>query len=414
MLAAGTLCVIASIPGQTMGVSVFTPRLQGAFRLSEGGLSSAYGLGTLLSGLLIARAGRWVDRFGVRRTAVVTCLLMGVPLAMLASSAQLRALGGDAAAWGFGLAAVCFFLLRFLGQGLLALIPRVMIGKWFERRRGLATGISGLFISFGFGIAPLGLKGLIDRFGWSGAYWVLAGAVSLGMGAVALIFFRERPQDFGLEPDGGYVGGERKQHRDSLPAVKEFTLNDARRTMTFWVYTAALSLQGMLITAITFHIVAIAEEAGMTENRAVQLFFPMAVVSVCTNFTAGYISDKTRLRYLLIVHMLTLGMGTVSLAWFNTSAGWWAAILGFGMSGGLFSTLVSVSWPRFFGTTHLGAISGQNMAMMVLSTSVGPLMYSAIRDWSGSFDVAFFVSGCFPLAVLLLLPWAGNPQDKFR
>jgi MFS transporter, OFA family, oxalate/formate antiporter len=415
IVAAATLAILSSIPGQTMGVSVFTPRLMTAFRLSESGLSTAYGLGTILSGLLITRAGRMIDRFGARPTTVCACLAMGLTLVLLANADRLRDLAApEAVAWGFVLASLNFFLLRFLGQGLLSLIPRVMIGRWFERRRGLATGVSGLFVSFGFGVAPLVLKALIDAFGWSGAYWALAAGTGLGMSALALLLFRERPQDHGLEPDGGYRGEAKPMHHESRAVAHEFTLEEARRTAAFWVYSAALSLQGLLVTAATFHIIAIAEESGIGEQRAVAIFLPMSVVSVCTNFTAGYLSDRTRLRNLLVTQLLALAVGVAALIRFDTAAGWWIATLGFGVSGGLFAVLVSVTWPRFYGTRHLGAISGQNMAIMVLTTSIGPLMYSGMRTLSGSFDAAFLLSAALPLAVIAGVPFARNPQDRYH
>ena len=40
---------------------------------------------------------------------------------------------------------------------------------WFERRRGMVSGVRGVFVSLGFSIAPLLLALLIDAYGWRGA-----------------------------------------------------------------------------------------------------------------------------------------------------------------------------------------------------------------------------------------------------
>jgi len=69
ILAAGTLGVLMSIPGQTVGVSVFTDYLLESLELSRDQLSFAYMAGTIASSLLLPWAGRLYDRFGARVTA---------------------------------------------------------------------------------------------------------------------------------------------------------------------------------------------------------------------------------------------------------------------------------------------------------------------------------------------------------
>jgi hypothetical protein len=53
-----------------------------------------------------------------------------------------------------------FLCLRFFGQGCLALVSRVAIGKWFERYRGRATAVAGIFTAFGFNSSPMLLNHL--------------------------------------------------------------------------------------------------------------------------------------------------------------------------------------------------------------------------------------------------------------
>ncbi len=55
ILAAGAVGVVMSIPGQTMGVSVFTDRLIDSLKISRLNLSLAYMIGTLSSSLLLSR-----------------------------------------------------------------------------------------------------------------------------------------------------------------------------------------------------------------------------------------------------------------------------------------------------------------------------------------------------------------------
>ena len=69
VVGASTAGVLMSMPGQTMGVSVFTDPLIEATGLDRLSLSNAYLLGTLGSAALLPHAGRLIDRLGVRPTA---------------------------------------------------------------------------------------------------------------------------------------------------------------------------------------------------------------------------------------------------------------------------------------------------------------------------------------------------------
>ena len=57
---------------------------------------------------------------------------------------------------------VIFFLLRQFGQGIMAMVSRNTLAKWFEYRRGLVSGISGIIVAFSFSGAPLFMNIIIE------------------------------------------------------------------------------------------------------------------------------------------------------------------------------------------------------------------------------------------------------------
>ena len=149
MLAAGTIGVLMSVPGQTIGVSVFTDFLLEALGLERLQLSLAYLLGTLAGAALLYFAGRLYDRWGARAMAVSAAAILGAVLWSL-SALEVRAGGIRAMAY----ITLAFFALRFAGQGVLTMVSRNMVMKWFDRRRGLANAFLGVATSFGFSYAP--------------------------------------------------------------------------------------------------------------------------------------------------------------------------------------------------------------------------------------------------------------------
>ena len=207
ILACGTLGMLMSIPGQTMGVSVFTDPLLEALGLGRVQLSLAYLVGTVASALLLTHVGRLYDRYGARTVGPVGSAGLGLVLLALTQADHVaRALsqvaGLDRAVAAFVTMMVGFLLLRLLGQGVLTMVSRSMAMKWFDRRRGLANAILGLFVSFGFSFAPQGFSVLIGWYGWRGAWGRMGLLIGGGFSIVAWLLFRDTPESVGLRPDG--------------------------------------------------------------------------------------------------------------------------------------------------------------------------------------------------------------------
>lgn len=69
--------LIATAPGQTFGISVFTEEIRSSLGLSHSRLAAAYMLGSLLAALPITYVGLLMDRFGLRATLAGATLLFG-------------------------------------------------------------------------------------------------------------------------------------------------------------------------------------------------------------------------------------------------------------------------------------------------------------------------------------------------
>lgn len=399
-----TLGFVMSIPGQTMGMAVFTDTLIDALGLTRTQLSVAYFVGTMASAALLPRAGRLYDRFGARLTSCTAGVLLGLTLAILAGLDELARLLAGASGlagptWAFAGIVLCYFGVRFAGQGVLTSASRNVLLVWFERRRGLVSGVRGIFVSLAFSMAPLLLAGLIAAAGWRGALLWLALACGVAYPLLTLVFLRDDPESCGLRPDGGAPVPEAEA--DTTPRGLGVTLPQARRTGAFWIYSLALGLHSLFITAFTFHVVAIFAEAGRDSVAAFAYFLPAAVVSVSVNLLASWLADTRRLKPFLLAMLAALAAGSVGLLQLDNSFGLALMIAGFGAGGGLWGVLSNLSFIRHFGRRHLGEISGFNMTIVVVGSAVGPVMFSVSQDVSGDFRAA--VLGCLAIAIALLV-----------
>lgn len=412
IVAASTIGIYASIPGQTMGVGVFTDSLIKALSLTRTELSTAYMIGTIGSSFILPFAGRFLDRVGSRVMIVLVSIGLGFSLLFLSVSHKISQLVSiDSFLVPMAIISFGFLLIRFFGQGCIAMISRVNIGKWFNHRRGLATAIMGVFASFGFNLSPVPLNSLVENFGWQQAYWILASMVGLGMVTIGWIFFRDNPEQCGLVMDGIEDESWNKRMSAKIPRTKkEFTRNEAAQTISFWAFSLGPAIWGLIITAITFHIASIGEEFGLDRSQAYAVFWPMSFFSVAANFFCSWISDKIRLKWLLLAMMLAQIISLFGLMNFGEYFGRAIFTVAQGMAGGIFFAVSTVVFPRYFGREHLGAISGLSLSIMVFASAIGPVLFSEVYSLTGSYQAIIIGSMFFPVIILIASLKANNPQ----
>lgn len=416
-MVSGTLGILMSIPGQTMGVSTFTDSLITDIGISRGDLSTAYLLGTVISAFFLTWVGKMYDIYGARPIAFAASICMMVILIYLSQVDKVMVywFGADPSDYiKITFMFIGFLILRFSGQGALTMVSRNMMMKWFEQRRGVALGYSNIVVSVGFAAAPVFFEFLIQSYGWRMAWIILGSILGIGFSVYILFLFRDDPQDSDLAPDGDYTPSETVK-KNFFPVIKEYTLPEARRTIAFWVFTGMLSIQALYVTGLTFNITSIFETSGLTRAEAINIFLPSSVVAVVTTLLISRIADVMKLKYLLYIKgiggVMSL-VGLITLDYFQ-----WAdylLIIGNGFLMGLYSIVLSLTWPRYYGKTHLGAISGHAVTYIVVASAFGPKLFSWSMGYSGNYDLAGWI--CIGLfAVLIVLSfWANNPQEKYR
>lgn len=411
IVAVSALGFWASIPGQTAGVGVFTDFLVEALGIDHVEISTAYMIGTIASSFVLPMAGKMLDHIGARIMTVISSIGLAVSLVLLAASETIRnAVAGDSFTATMVSISLIFFLIRFFGQGCLAMISRVTIGKWFDRRRGFAAAIAGVFIATGFGSAPVALNWLVEAFTWRSAAIILAVAVGIGMSLLGGLLYRDRPEDVGLLMDGGPVEEPDEPHQYILPTTKEFTRSEALRTFSFWAFSFAMATASLIVTAVTFHIASIGAEKALSRSAAYLVFVWSFPFSIGANIIGSWISDRIQHKYLMVVMMLAQFVALIGLLMFESFNGRMIFSISQGITGGLFGTLTTVVFPRFYGRLHLGEISGVNISILVFASAIGPILISGFRSLTGSYQLIFIILMVIPAALAIAGFWAKNPQ----
>ncbi|MCW3807029.1 MFS transporter [Plebeiibacterium marinum] len=408
----GTIGVWVSVPGQTVGVSTFTDPVKEALGLTRDQISLAYALGTIGSSLILGIAGKWFDKYGARKVSFYAAAGLALSVAIASQSAHVSDWIQSRISYftwviPFIVIMLCFFMIRFSGQGVLTLSSRNMIMLWFEEYRGRVNAISSVAVSLGFSISPLWIDYLIEGYGWEHA-WLWIGAGLVVMALVILITFRDSPEKYDLKPDGNLL--KKTSAKESSSSIKQFTRKEAIKTRAFWMYGLMLAFNGYFVTGLTFHIVSVFGSVGYDKTQALSFFLPMSVVSLVASIICNAVSDKIKLKKLLFAMIIASMVCSIGLALLSSGMGFYLLIGGVGIMSGLYAVLSSVTWPRFFGRKHLGAISGVNMQMIVFSSALGPYMFSLSYKLFDSY-APIALAGLLGLVVIAIGSLkADNPQ----
>lgn len=375
-----------TIPGQTIGVSLFIDGIMAELGLSRSAVSAAYTFATVLGALSLSFIGRWIDRVGPRRAVVAIAILFALAVAGMGLVNGLLALF------------VGFLALRAMGPGALSLVNLHAVNIWFVRGRGTAVGWMGVGLAVATTIFPPLIERGLDLFTWREMFGIIGLIILVVLPAVGLTLFREKPESFGIRPDGADLsdgGGE-----------ASLSLANARRTPAFWMLTVGGVVVASLGTGLMFHHFSMMEMNGLGRGAAAALFVPLGVLTAVSNLGTGFLMDRVEPRVLLAAMLILFAGMLASIPFVGSFAAIWAYGSVFGMVQGMQGALMGSGYAYYFGRDHIGAIKGFAKTVFVGGAATGPILFAAGIDWLGSYTPALLATavltvGCGIAAAVL-------------
>ncbi len=362
---ASSVGMAMTIPGQTIGVSLFIDGIMAELGLSRSAVSAAYTAATVLGAFSLSYIGRWIDRVGPRRAVIGIAVLFALGVAGMGLVNGLIALFAG------------FLVLRAMGPGALSLVSLHAVNIWFVRGRGTAVGWMGVGLAASTAVFPPLIERGLDLFTWREMFGIIGLIVLIVLPAVGVTLFREKPENFGIRPDGADAsdgGGE-----ESLSLAK------ARRTPAFWMLTVGGVVVTSLGTGLMFHHFSMMEMNGLSRGAAAALFVPLGILTAVSNLGTGYLMDRVEPRVLLAAMLMLFAGMLASVPFVGSFAAIWAYGSVFGMVHGMQGALMGSGYAYYFGRDHIGAIKGFAKTVFVGGAAAGPIIYAAGVDWLGSY-----------------------------
>lgn len=374
IVAAGCTVQMVAI-GALFTYGVFFKHFQVEFGWSRALVSGASSLTFLTMGVFGILAGRLNDRIGPKPIMVLSGMLLGLGYLLMS---QLQS------PWHLYL---FYGLLVGIGLSTHDVITLSTVACWFDKRRGMMSGIVKIGTGAGQLVVPMSAAALIAFQGWRNAYILIGGSALVILVAVALVFRRD-PREIGQFPDGQSRDPESRAIADTNPGI---SLKEACGTLQFRILCLAEFMAFFCLFTMIVHTVPYATDIGLPAATAAAVLSTIGGVSMLGRFVMGSALDKIGGKNALMVCFILL---LTSLIWLQTArTGWmlfvFAAVYGFAHGG--FFTVMSPLVAELFGIGSHGLIFGMVLAAGTIGATIGPLLAGRIFDMTGSYQLMFLI-----------------------
>ena len=374
-----TLLVTAGVRA-TPGL--FMVPLETEFGWSRAAISAAVAINIALFGLIGPFAASAMNRWGIRRLVAAALGLLAVSVALttrMHSQWQMTLLWGVCVGTGTGVTSM--------------VLAAVVATRWFDARRGTVLGALSAANATGQLIFLPFLAGVVERYGWRAAAYVVSGAAVVVF-VVVLIFMRDRPEDLGLRPYGQQAHDDTTRASAALAPFAALRL--AIRSRAFWIlagtfFVCGASTNGLIGT----HLIAACHDYGIPQMRSAQLLALMGFFDILGTTASGWLTDRYSSRHLLFGYYTLRGVSLLFLPF----------TLANGAGGlGLFAVFYGLDWiatvpptvrltGEAFGRENTGVVYGWIGASHQLGASLAAFGAGAIRTVAGDYRIAFWIAG---------------------
>ena len=363
MVVWATFVCLAVIFGVSYSFAAFFENFANEFAAQRADVSWIFGLCGLVYFVLGAGGGMLADRWGPRLICMAGMISIAIGLFLTSLAQSLTTVY------------LSYGLLVGLGIALVYTPSIACVQPWFNKRRGLASGIASSGVGAGTLILPVVVSYLLTEINWREALQTMSAGVLL-IGLTAGFLLKRAPNL------NGNSSGQ-------LPGL---ALSAALTTPSFkWLYMG--TLLGAPVMFVPFaHISAAARDAGVPDAQAVGLVGLIGIGSLVGRFAIGWLADRMgRIKTLMLMQGL---MGLSYLVWAGAQDRWvFAAFaLWFGLSYGSIVSLLPAICMDLFGGRAVSAIIGTLYTGAALGNLLGPVLAGQAFDMTQSYSLVIWTT----------------------
>lgn len=403
LIAASAVGLHISI-GAVYAWSVFQNPMAEKYGWSTTEISFAFSLAIFCLGFSAAFLGKFVEKYGPRRSGLVAAVFYGVGIA-----------GSGLATYVGSLTLLYLFygVIGGIGLGIGYIAPVSTLVKWFPDRRGLATGMAIMGFGFAATITSPIAEGLIRTVDIPATFAILGGSYFIIM-FLSSLYIEAPPKDWVPK---GYVPP--KESNTSSGKIKKdlshLTAREAIKTSQFWKLWFMLFLNVTCGIAILSVAAKMGEDiTGMTSVAAAAMVGIMGIFNGFGRIFWATISDYVG-RPNVYTAFFVISIVAYFVLPFATSVILFQILLFAVMTtyGGGFSSMPAYL-SDVFGTKEVSAIHGYILTAWAMAGMAGPLLLSTIYETSNSYTLTMNIFVVLFIIAFALSLWIRKDIKRLR
>jgi MFS family permease len=367
--------------------SVFYVALLEDFPWSRGASAGVQSMALITYTCMAPLVGGLIDRFGPRRVITPGILILAIGLMIssrIESLPQFYIYYGVVAGAGIS----CIGIVSY----------SAILAHWFEKKRGLASGIAVSGMGVGtFLLVPMS-QSFISMWGWRMTF-ILTGCLTLIILIPAnALFLRHKPGELGQHLDGNTPSdsspGHSSKNRPGDMENNDWTLRKAVRTLRFWSLIFFPFFGFIAVFIIVVHQTRFLVDQGLDKMTAAFIYAWVGVVSSIFRIFWGWLSDRIsrELTYTLGVACGCLGALSLLLFEIHGSAFFtYCFFVFFGMGWGAAAPMFIAVAADLFKGRIFGLIYGFVEAGIGIAGAFGAWIAGFIFDQTQSYQMAFIL-----------------------
>lgn len=355
------------------------------FELTRTTTSAVSSANRILGGFIALGVGYTLDKFGPRKVIFLMGLFTGISL-ILTSYAQ--------STWQLF---ITYSLLLSLGVGATFVVATTVVTRWFDRKRGLALGISGASSGLGMVlIAPLATL-LIANTGWRTAYIVI-GLISLVVILPLSSLIKGEPGDVGSLLDEEKKGTTIKQRNKGYTRLNPIPLYKVFRSRSFWISFFIWIFHGSSIFFVFTHLVPHILDSGFSSGEAASVVSAMGVAIIVGRILLGFASDRLGRKKVAASAAFLQVLAMLLMIWSQELGMFYAFAIVYGFAYSGFTSSMAALISDVFGLSRIGTVFGILEVSFGVGSALGPIIGGLVFDIAGSYHMAFMI-----MALLMFL-----------
>jgi sugar phosphate permease len=340
-------------------------------------------------------AGRLIDRLGTRTVLIPSTIAFGLGLAAIPLVVS--------ELWHF---AAMFIFIATAGVAANTMAYLRTISAWFNKRRGLAIGLSISGIGLGYAYVPVLVQTMISNYGWRSGYYALGAIVLFIIVPAISLVLKESPATMGLLPDGAY-----KSESESESTRYGHPSSVAIKKLEFWLISIVFLCIAFVLHGILLHLVPLLRDKGFDADTASYVAAIMGATVFVSRIFIGWLIDHFFAPSVALIFFAVSAIGFLVLSLSSNLVLMYLAAFMIGLSLGAEVDLLAYLCGKYFGLSSFAEIFALLFISVLMGSALGSVAFGYGFDSMGSYAEVLVFSAILNTVALLIITRLGPYPD---